>query len=262
MTDRVVGVVPMAGRGTRLGTLPFSKELYPVGWDPAGNAIVVSRNVLAQVRRAGARTTFLVLRQGKWDIPAYYRDGPERAGLHLAYLLARLPFGVPFSLDSARPFTDGCIVAMGFPDILVDPPDALAQVVQTHRATDADVVLGLFPWTTPPTDDLVTTGTDGRVVRYYGDPSPGEHGMTWAVMTWGRRFGGLMHDVGEDWLAGGHGEGHELRLGAVLEAAVSEGLVVQSRSFPHGRMVDIGSPAGQARLAGLRVTSPDDWVAS
>ena len=198
MRDDVVGIVPMAGHGTRLGGLPFSKELYPVGRDAASQQpLVVSRAVLEQLRRAGATRTFLVLRDGKWDIPAHYRDGIDRTGIHLAYVMARLPFGVPFSLDTPRPFTVGSIMAMGFPDILLDPPDALAGVVQRHRETRADVVLGLFPWTAPPFDDLVETDGDGRVVRYYADREPGATALTWALMTWGRRFSDFMHAAGE-----------------------------------------------------------------
>jgi glucose-1-phosphate thymidylyltransferase len=255
-TDEVVGLVPMAGLGTRLGQLPFSKELYPVASDSEGQPYVVSSAVLEQIRRAGATRAFLVLRAGKWDIPAYFRDGATRTGLHLAYLLARLPHGVPFSLDTARPFTDGAIVAMGFPDILIDPPDALAHVVRTHQTTHADVVLGLFPWKAPPSDDLVETDAFGRVVGYYADQTPTEDAMTWALVTWGRRFGDFMHSAAEQWLTDTGGLAGEFRMASVLSAAIDEGLVVQSHSFPSGEMLDIGSPVGQSRLAARRVTSP------
>lgn len=262
MSEEVVGVVPMAGHGTRLGRLPFSKELFPVGMDSAHQPLVVSRHVLKQLRRAGANRAFLVLREGKWDIPAYYRDGIAQTGLHLAYVLARLPFGVPFSLDSARPFVSGAIVAMGFPDILIAPPDAMAQVVNRHRTTGADVVLGLFPWTAPPSDDLVETDDEGRVVGYYAEQSPPEAARTWALMTWGQRFSDFMHAQGEAWLTETAGEGAEFRMASVLAAAVAAGLLVQSQSFPTGRMLDIGSPAGQAQLAEQLTNSPGRWVES
>jgi glucose-1-phosphate thymidylyltransferase len=262
MHGEVVGVVPMAGHGTRLGRLPFSKELFPVGVDAAQQPLVVSQHVLEQIRRAGAHRALIVLREGKWDIPAYYKHGVEQTGLHLAYVLARQPFGVPFSLDSARPFTAGALVAMGFPDILIHPPDAMTQVVHRHRTTGADVVLGLFPWTAPPSDDLVETDHAGRVVGYYGEQSPSRTAMTWALMTWGQRFADFMQTQAEAWLTKTGGQGPEFRMGTVLASAVSAGLLVQSRSFPSGRMLDVGSPAGQSRLAGQPLTSAAGWVES
>lgn len=262
MSEEIVGVVPMAGHGTRLG-LPFSKELFPVGMDAARQQpLVVSGAVLAQIRRAGATRAFVVLRTGKWDIPAYYQDGPERAGLHLAYLMARSPFGVPFSLDTARPFTSGATVAMGLPNILIHPPDALARVVQRHRSTGADLTLGLFPWTAPPSDDMIDVDEHGRVLSCHSEPDPAPGATTWALMAWGGRFADFMHARGEQWLARGDADGGEFRLSTVLTAAVNAGLVVQGQPFPDGRMLDIGSAQGQARLAEHRITSLEEWAGS
>jgi hypothetical protein len=176
--------------------------------------------------------------------------------------MARLPFGVPFSLDTPRPFTAGSITAMGFPDILIDPPDALSQVVQRHRETRADLVLGLFPWAAPPSDDLVETDHQGKVVGYYSDQNPQEPATTWALMTWGRRFSDFMHFEGEAWLGEKRPDSGEFRLSSVLAAAMESGLVVQSKSFPTGHMLDIGSPVGQSRLNELTITSLEEWAGS
>ena len=71
---------------------------------------------------------YIVLRPGKWDIPAYFGDG-SILNMHLAYLMLGVPFGVPFTLDQAYPFVRYATVAFGFPDILFEPEDGFVQIV-------------------------------------------------------------------------------------------------------------------------------------
>ena len=41
----------------------------------------------------------------------------------LGYLMTDLPFGVPFTVDSAFPFLEDKRVLFGFPDIILQPDD-------------------------------------------------------------------------------------------------------------------------------------------
>ena len=104
----IVGLIPAAGRATRIAPLPCSKEIYPVGFktDGAGNITVpkaVFHYLLDKMRLAGVTKTFIVLREGKWDIPAYLGDGTS-FNMNLAYLMLGLPYGVPYTIDQAYPF--------------------------------------------------------------------------------------------------------------------------------------------------------------
>ena len=74
---QVVGLVPAAGSGKRIAPLPCSKELFPIGFQLANGkseprAKVVSQYLLEKFRIAGITTAYIVLRKGKWDIPAYF----------------------------------------------------------------------------------------------------------------------------------------------------------------------------------------------
>lgn len=86
----LIGVIPAAGRATRLGHLPCSKEVLPIGWELGPNgrprAVVACEPLLRQMHRAGASRAFVVVGTGKWDVPAFLEDG-ERVGLDLAYLV-------------------------------------------------------------------------------------------------------------------------------------------------------------------------------
>jgi glucose-1-phosphate thymidylyltransferase len=96
------------------------------------------------MKQAGVDRAFIVLRNGKWDVPAYFEDGAI-VDTQLAYLLTRLPFGPPYTLDQAFTFVRNTLVVFGFPDILFQPDDVFAQLLARQTATHADIVLGSIP---------------------------------------------------------------------------------------------------------------------
>lgn len=76
----VVGLIPAGGQATRLSPLPLSKELYPIGFqsiskDGGMRPKVVCQYLLERMKFAGITKAFIILRSGKWDIPAYLGDG-------------------------------------------------------------------------------------------------------------------------------------------------------------------------------------------
>jgi len=100
-THEIVGLVPAGGQASRIAPLPCSKELYPIGFrsTDAGHGLqtkVVSHYLLEKMRLAGITKAYIVLRPGKWDIPAYFGDGLF-LNMHLAYLMMRSPLGVPYT---------------------------------------------------------------------------------------------------------------------------------------------------------------------
>ena len=74
----LIGLVPAAGQASRLGPLPGSKELLPIGFR-AGSAGPEPRVPFQELRTAlragGVERAFVVLRPGKWDVPAHLVNG-------------------------------------------------------------------------------------------------------------------------------------------------------------------------------------------
>ena len=71
----IVGIVPAVGHAARLAPLPCSKELYPIGFRSAagGRSVrpkAVCLYLLEKFQLAGVTRSFIVLREGKWDIPS------------------------------------------------------------------------------------------------------------------------------------------------------------------------------------------------
>lgn len=237
---RVLGLIPAAGRAERLGPLPCSKELLPIGFrdTPRGPAPKVACHyLLERFRAAGIRRALLVLHESKWDVPRYLGTG-EIADVSLAYVVIPGSKSVPETLDRAFPFSEDSIVALGFPDVLFEPADAYARLIERQAETGADLVLGLFPTTRFRTTDMVEPGPGGRVIRVEVRPESTTLRYNWLLAVWSPVFTRFLHEAVHTAPAG---EG-ELQTGAIIQAAVAAGLHVQGVEFPDGSYRDIGTP--------------------
>lgn len=251
MPRDVIALIPAAGEARRLGPLPCSKELLAVGWHREGALLhpkAVSQYLLERLRGAGVRRAYLILRPGKWDIPAYLGDGAP-LGMALAYLMMGAPYGSPYTLDQAYPFVAGRRIALGFADILFEPADAYARLLMHQDRTGADVVLGLFPAQSPEKMDMVETDRRGRVREIHIKPRATALGLTWIIAVWSAAFTRFMHGhLGEilDAVRAGvypHADRpREPYVGDVLRAAIGAGMVVETVRFEQGWCLDIGTP--------------------
>ncbi len=245
MSPDVLGLIPAAGKAERLGRLPCSKELFPIGFreTPQGPAPKVACHyLLDRFRAAGIRRAFLVLHESKWDVARYFGTG-EMADVSLAYLSIPGSRSVPETLSYAAPWIGGSLVALGFPDCLFEPADAYARLLERQAATGADLVLGLFPTERYRTTDMVECAPDGRVRRIEVRPEATALRFNWLIAVWGPAF--TRHLV-EAVQSEPQDEGRELQIGAVVRSAVEGGLRVEGVEFPDGRFRDIGTPADLA----------------
>ena len=63
----VIGLIPAAGRASRISPLPCSKELYPVGFRTVDNdknhrPKVISHYLLEQMRVANVKKAYIIIR--------------------------------------------------------------------------------------------------------------------------------------------------------------------------------------------------------
>ncbi|QCR22827.1 sugar phosphate nucleotidyltransferase [Pontibacter sp. SGAir0037] len=249
MRKDVIGLVPAAGMGTRLSPLPFSKELYPIGFERSREDStkeypkVVSAYLLEQMRAAGAENIYFIIRKGKWDIPNYFGDG-SRLNLNLAYLIMQQPYGAPFSLDQAYNFVRGKTVVFGFPDILIEPQDAFTQLLAHQHQTNADVVLGVHQVEHPHKWDMVALTETGEVTTILPKPEKSDLSHAWAFACWGELFTDFMHQYLYELLARQRNTeaSFEVSVGEVIQAAIDNGLRVQSVCFHGYSCLDVGTP--------------------
>jgi glucose-1-phosphate thymidylyltransferase len=192
---------------------------------------------------AGIAKVYIVLRPGKWDIPAYFGDG-SMLDMHLAYLTLGAPFGVPFTLDQAYPFVRQATVAFGFPDILYESDDGFAKLLARHSSSQADLALGLFPANHPLSkEDRVDFNDAGEVRENILMPLESRLRYSWAIAVWNPSFTAFLHDyVGNEKPAAA--QSSELSAGHAIQAAIRAGLRVVGLILDENPYLDIGTPEG------------------
>ncbi len=247
----IVGILPAGGRGSRIEPLPCSKEIFPIGFGKVEGIDnvrpkAVSQYLLEKMRKAGVKKAYFILREGKWDIPKYFGDGAS-VDMNLGYLMMRLPFGTPYTLDQASPFVGDSIVAFGFPDILFDAEDAYIQLLQRQASSGADVVLGLVSVAQPWTMDMVEIDDQCEVRSIVIKPSVSSLGFGWIIAVWSPVFTRFLHaylrSQQREGMSEGDSEGQsELSVGHVLQAALHNGLRIEGVQFPECSYLDIGTP--------------------
>src|SRR5690242_18965058 len=122
------GIVPAAGRGSRIQPLAFSKELLPVG-SRTDNGVerpcAVSEYLVERLILGGADKISLVISPGKSDILGYFGD--SYGGAQIAYVVQPNAEGLCDAI-----FRASCVAAYAepvlvrLPDTIFLPEDALA----------------------------------------------------------------------------------------------------------------------------------------
>ncbi len=153
------GIVPAAGRGSRIQPLAFSKELLPVGSridNGAERPCAVSEYLLERMLRGGADKICFVISPGKSDIMEYYGGG--YGGAKIAYVVQPQPLGLCDAIFQAAPLIrDDEPVIVGLPDTVWFPADALAEL------PDDELSFLLFPVDRPEAFDAVVLEPSGTV---------------------------------------------------------------------------------------------------
>ncbi len=249
----IIGLIPAGGEAKRLGKLPCSKEIYPIVRKKSDNESraeikVISEYLISSYRIAGINNIYFILRKGKWDIPAYYGDGSD-FGVNISYLIMNLPYGTPFTLDQAYPFTKDKYIALGYPDILVEPAETYIKIKEKISETKADIVLGLFPIDSYLNWDMVEFDNKNKVKNIIIKQERPDLKYGWTIAIWNPSFWEFMHEyIGNIIRNGGDGkvikEGQpprELYPGDIFMEAIEAGLHLETVLLEKGRCMDIGN---------------------
>lgn len=259
----LIGLVPAAGRATRLAGVAGSKELVlvpgpsvpgpivpepvtPGAGDPGsgdtGTPRPVAEFLLAALTAAGVERAYVVLRTGKWDVVEHFAASPPRA-LRLAFLATPGTPSIPATLDLAYPFVRDATVVTGFADSCFTPLDAVDRALRRHRRDGAAVTLALFPSDRPDKTDMVELDGD-RVVGFRVKPGPCGFEHTFGAAVWGPELTEFLHDF----LESVPSRDSELQVSEMLTAALAAGLRIDAELSPAGRYVDVGTPEDLARV--------------
>lgn len=145
------GVIPAAGRGSRIQPLAFSKELLPVG-SRSDKGIerpcAVSEYLVERLILGGATKVCFVISAGKSDILEYFGD--RFGGAEIAYVVQPNAAGLCDAVFRASTVVgDKEPVLVGLPDTIWFPANAL------QALPDVDLSFLLFPVEHPQFFDAV-----------------------------------------------------------------------------------------------------------
>jgi glucose-1-phosphate thymidylyltransferase len=152
------GIIPAAGKGSRIQPLAFSKELLPVGGSFEGELRprAVSDYLMERFALAGTTRICFVISPEKADILQYYGGAAWSASI--CYAVQPKPQGLCDAIFQALLVIDPAApVVVGLPDTIWFPEDALR-----HLPDDRFSFL-LFPVERPQLFDSVECDEHGRV---------------------------------------------------------------------------------------------------
>jgi glucose-1-phosphate thymidylyltransferase len=244
-----IGVIPAAGRANRLGQMPFSKELFPIGTEPINKTPypkVALSYLLDYMTLAGITDFHLIINKDKWDIPSYFRGG-RYPNTNICYHIVDNQYGVPFTINQAFPFIKNRFVALGFPDILFRPENAYSIIInELLKQGEINIILGLFPTNRPDKCDMVVFDNDLNITNIIIKPT-GKTTMkySWLVAAWKPDFSAFLHDFVTHELAAldeNNLNRLEYHMGHVFISAIKKGIKIKGILYDKGAFIDIGTP--------------------
>src|SRR5437588_7165156 len=160
-TPDMWGIIPAAGKGSRIQPLAFSKELLPVGARNEGGQRrprAVSDYLVERLVIGGATRICFVISASKSDILEYY--GGSAYSTAICYSVQPRPAGLCDAIFRALPVIDPHQpVLIGLPDTIWFPADALKSL------PDDRLSFLLFPVERPELFDAVVADETGRVMQ-------------------------------------------------------------------------------------------------
>ena len=240
--NNLVGIIPAAGKGTRLAPFPCPKELFPVGFqdfDVNGEMQkrpkVISQYILENMLEAGVKRILFILGEGKSDIMDFYGDG-HRFGCEIGYLYQERLNGMPTAINLARPWIGDATVVFGMPDTIIQPIHALKELLEFHQEHEAMLSLGLFPTDQPQKFGMVEFDDDRNVLSTIDKPKDSKLTHMWGCCVWSKQFTDLI----DTHLTENEKETKEIVLGDVFDLALEKKQTVKALPID-GSYIDIGT---------------------
>jgi glucose-1-phosphate thymidylyltransferase len=236
MAEELIGLIPAAGKGVRLG-LPYPKELYPIIRD--NHYKPIAQFVLANMTLAGLEHIIFVINETKQQLLGYFGDG-HRFGCHISYAVQEPPDGQSKStspglaqaLDAAYHLTSGKTVFFGMADTIMQPSRVLKDAYETARG-DEDVILVLFETDHPEKFGMVDMDPQGRVVRVVDKPSATDLTWMWGCIIWRAQFTEYLHECVNHRGVSDFAQ--------VMNNAISDGLSFRGYQVADGNYIDLGT---------------------
>jgi len=240
---RLFGIIPAAGRAKRL-SLPFSKELYPMGYYYKTGAETIEycfRPVISflidRMVISGIEKIFVIINKDKFDIMRYLGNGKEHK-VKISYLIQEEPRGMPEALGMVYDWSEkDSVFIFGMPDTIFYPKDALRLVLEQHISKKPAVTIGAFPTDKPNKYGMIEFDEDMNLTNVIDKPESSNLKFMWGIACWDYSF---LHFLA-NYLDTNRDKKGELLLSDVFVCAINQGLSIKVLPFINGEYHDIGT---------------------
>lgn len=227
------GIVPAAGRGSRIQPLAFSKELLPAGSRQGGageQPVAVSEHLVERMLAAGVDKLCFVIAPGKSDILEYF--GGRFGGAEICYVVQQDALGLCDALFRALPFIGlDELACVGLPDTIWYPHDGFSLL------DERGLSFLLFPVAEPHRFDAVELDAQGAVTHIDVKASAPRSHWVWGAFKVSGRVLAELHSL---WREPGRADEY---LGTLVNAYLARGGAASG--VPAGTIyVDVGTLSG------------------
>lgn len=235
MNETVIGLIPAAGKGVRLG-LPYPKELYPIIRENRYKP--VAQFVVDNLTTAGLEHIVIVVNETKHQLIGYFGGG-QRFGCRISYVVqedgagagASTSPGLAHALDAAYHLTHGNTVCFGMADTIMQPANVFGRALDELDPAD-DVILILFPTERPEKFGMVRLDENGFVQEIVDKPKQTDLTEMWGCIVWRPRFTEYLHEA----VCRGVGDFAE-----IMNRALADGLRFRGVRNETGTYIDLGT---------------------
>jgi glucose-1-phosphate thymidylyltransferase len=236
MREDIIGLIPAAGKGVRLG-LPYPKELYPVirhnRYKP------IAQFVLDDLIHTGLNHIVFVINETKHQLMGYFGDG-HRFGCNISYVMQEPPTqqngstspGLAHALDSAYHLTRDKTVCFGMADTIMQPTDVFSFALNGPEM-DADAVLVLFETDHPEKFGMVHMDPGNRVLEIVDKPLQTDLKLMWGCIIWQPWFTEHLHECVQ--------KRGISDFAKIMNTAINEGMCFKGVHISNGVYIDLGT---------------------
>jgi dTDP-glucose pyrophosphorylase len=245
----MLGIVPAAGRGSRIQPLGFSKELLPVGSRVEGvveRPCAVSEYLVQRMIEGGADKICFVIGPGKSDILEYYAGGYGETSA--VFVVQPTPAGLCDAIFRAAPLVrDDEPVLIGLPDTVWYPADGFCAL------PDDRLAFLLFPVDHPEFFDAVVVDENDNVSEIQVKQLDAASNWVWGAF---KMPGRVLHELRALWRAR---DGRDEYIGTLVNAWLAQG--GEAIGVKAGTAyVDVGTFNGYREAINLLSHAEDEWT--
>lgn len=248
-SNKIIGIIPSAGIGSRMRPLKIWKELISVGYKEQNYngkkeiiPKVLAEYTIGNMVNGGVEDFILIINDQKSELLRYFGDGKQNK-MNVVYICQDITsqcYGLPIAINTAYRWIKDSTTFLGLPDTIVKPDDCFAELYKTHMEKSSDLTLGIFPTNTPSSLAPVSIDAEGRLLKIYDKPKNSSIYNTWMIAVWSPKFTELLHNYTEKYISNPDNIVKEIILSDIFNLAITLNLNVFGHTFQNGTAMDLG----------------------